>query len=237
AIYGTHVRVEVSIIDAPRYRGRKCHPSQNVLAACTFDLMFTYVLHGWEGSTSDSRILSDALTREIDCLSVPQDDANKNLKCNDAMDDSLVDSLKEQNLKGQKIGGTFTKAAYRATSRAVSDKFNIVCDPTHVKNREPAFGQEQDENPNLVNIEQIVKKCNGTLLKAIMESATKSSDDSGIERPGGFGGTFGGFGGRSGEGERVRSGGGGGDGDGRIVRQAQVPAKVANVLAKMKCCK
>ncbi|KAL3820326.1 hypothetical protein ACJIZ3_006231 [Penstemon smallii] len=72
AIDGTHVRVKVSNTNATRYRGRKCHPTRNVLVACTFDLMFTYVLPGWEGSTSDSRILSDALTREIDRLSVPQ---------------------------------------------------------------------------------------------------------------------------------------------------------------------
>ncbi|KAL3831079.1 hypothetical protein ACJIZ3_019881 [Penstemon smallii] len=47
-------------------------PNQNVLVACIFDLMFTYVLPGWEGSASDSRILSDALTRVIDRLSVSQ---------------------------------------------------------------------------------------------------------------------------------------------------------------------
>ncbi|KAL3846083.1 hypothetical protein ACJIZ3_003486 [Penstemon smallii] len=46
AIDGTHVRVKMSNTDAPRYRGRKCQQTQNVLAACTFDLMFTYVLPG-----------------------------------------------------------------------------------------------------------------------------------------------------------------------------------------------
>ena len=55
-----------------RYRGRKDFPTQNVLAACSFDLKFTYVLPGWEGSASDSRILNNALTREIDNLIVPQ---------------------------------------------------------------------------------------------------------------------------------------------------------------------
>ncbi|KAL3831101.1 hypothetical protein ACJIZ3_019903 [Penstemon smallii] len=40
--------------------------------ACTFYLMFTYVLPGWEWSTSDPRILSDVLTREIDRLIIPQ---------------------------------------------------------------------------------------------------------------------------------------------------------------------
>ncbi|PPD92502.1 hypothetical protein GOBAR_DD10560 [Gossypium barbadense] len=37
--------------------------TQNVLAAITFDLKFSYVLAGWEGSAHDSRILSDALSR------------------------------------------------------------------------------------------------------------------------------------------------------------------------------
>jgi len=32
------------------FRGRKNYPTQNVLAAVHFDLKFTYVLAGWEGS-------------------------------------------------------------------------------------------------------------------------------------------------------------------------------------------
>ncbi|XP_058740988.1 uncharacterized protein LOC131613326 [Vicia villosa] len=71
AIDGTHIRVKVSAKDAPRYRGRKDYPTQNVLAACTFDLKFTYVLAGWEGSSSDSRIIKNALTRE-DKLKISQ---------------------------------------------------------------------------------------------------------------------------------------------------------------------
>uniref|UniRef100_A0A803L9I9 Nuclease HARBI1 n=2 Tax=Chenopodium quinoa TaxID=63459 RepID=A0A803L9I9_CHEQI len=64
AIDGTHVRVKVSNSNAPRYRVRKNWLTQNVLAACTFDLKFTYVLPGWEGTTSDSRIIKDELNRE-----------------------------------------------------------------------------------------------------------------------------------------------------------------------------
>lgn len=70
AIDGTHVRVKVSNKDAPRYRGRKGYPTINVLVACTFDLKFTYVLTGWEGTTSDSRIIKDAFTRD-DKLVIP----------------------------------------------------------------------------------------------------------------------------------------------------------------------
>ena len=49
--------------DAPRHRGRKGYPTQNVLVACSFDLKFTYVLPGWEGTASDSRIIKNALIR------------------------------------------------------------------------------------------------------------------------------------------------------------------------------
>lgn len=33
-----------------------------MLAVCDFDLLFTYVLVGWEGSAHDSRIFLDAIT-------------------------------------------------------------------------------------------------------------------------------------------------------------------------------
>ncbi|KAJ9703078.1 hypothetical protein PVL29_004729 [Vitis rotundifolia] len=52
----------------------KYYPTQNVLVACSFDLKFTYVLPGWEGSMSDSRILDNALMRDFDKLIVPQGD-------------------------------------------------------------------------------------------------------------------------------------------------------------------
>ena len=52
------------------FRGRKHTTTQNVLAAVDFDLRFTYVLAGWEGSAHDARILVDALDRD-DGLVVP----------------------------------------------------------------------------------------------------------------------------------------------------------------------
>nr|XP_043624113.1 putative nuclease HARBI1 [Erigeron canadensis] len=70
AIDGTHIRVKVANKDAARYRGRKGYPTINVLCTCTFDLKFTYVLSGWEGTASDSRIIKDALTRD-DKLVIP----------------------------------------------------------------------------------------------------------------------------------------------------------------------
>ena len=46
-----------------RFRGRKDGTAQNVLTAISFDLKFTYVLAGWEGSAHDSRVLNDAFAR------------------------------------------------------------------------------------------------------------------------------------------------------------------------------
>ncbi|XP_068657845.1 uncharacterized protein [Aristolochia californica] len=43
------------------------------MAVCTFDMQFTYVLTGWEGSTIDSHVLKNTLTRQ-DRLSVPEGD-------------------------------------------------------------------------------------------------------------------------------------------------------------------
>ncbi|XP_017424686.1 uncharacterized protein LOC108333722 [Vigna angularis] len=72
AIDGTHVRVKVPRSDAPRFRGRKDWPTQNVFAACDFDMKFTYILAGWEGTASDSRILKNALDRD-DLLVSPKE--------------------------------------------------------------------------------------------------------------------------------------------------------------------
>ena len=53
------------------FRGRKNYPTQNVLTAVDFDLKFTYVLAGWEGSAHEATILADALERD-DGLRVPE---------------------------------------------------------------------------------------------------------------------------------------------------------------------
>ncbi|XP_058219389.1 uncharacterized protein LOC131329959 [Rhododendron vialii] len=60
---GTHTPVQVPAVDRPRYRNRKGQTATNVLAACTPNLQFTYVLPGWEGSAADGRVLRDAINR------------------------------------------------------------------------------------------------------------------------------------------------------------------------------
>ncbi|XP_058076341.1 uncharacterized protein LOC131224919 [Magnolia sinica] len=47
-------------------------PKENVMAACTFDMKFVYVLTGWDGSASDACVLQNALTRRPDCFLVLQ---------------------------------------------------------------------------------------------------------------------------------------------------------------------
>ena len=53
------------------FRGRKGSCTHNVMAAVDFDLKFTYVLAGWEGSAHDALVLFDALERDGG-LSVPE---------------------------------------------------------------------------------------------------------------------------------------------------------------------
>jgi hypothetical protein len=71
AIDGTHIHARVPRKMQAAFRGRKHCPTQNVLAAIDFDLKFTYVLAGWEGSAHDATILADALGRH-DGLVVPE---------------------------------------------------------------------------------------------------------------------------------------------------------------------
>lgn len=60
AIDCTHLDAFVSEDALPRYRDRKGRISQNVLTACSFDMRFTYVLPGWEGSAANGRVYADA---------------------------------------------------------------------------------------------------------------------------------------------------------------------------------
>ena len=60
AIDGSHIDAYVPDEVVARYRNRKGGVSQNVLAVCDFDMKFTYVLSGWEGSAADSTIYADA---------------------------------------------------------------------------------------------------------------------------------------------------------------------------------
>ncbi|KAL5566317.1 hypothetical protein UlMin_029481 [Ulmus minor] len=60
-IDGMHIPAHVPAKDQSRFRNRKGVFSQNVLAACTFDLKFIFIYPGWEGSAADSRVLRAVL--------------------------------------------------------------------------------------------------------------------------------------------------------------------------------
>jgi hypothetical protein len=61
AIDGTHIPAVVEMERQKPFRNRKGYHSQNVLAACSFDMRFQYVCAGWEGSAHDMRVLQQSL--------------------------------------------------------------------------------------------------------------------------------------------------------------------------------
>lgn len=63
AIDGMHFPVTVGVDEQGPFRNKNGFLSQNVLAACSFDMKFHYVLAGWEGSAPDMQVLNSALTR------------------------------------------------------------------------------------------------------------------------------------------------------------------------------
>ena len=60
AIDGTHIACAPSERERAAARNRKGLLTQNCLIACSFDLRFTYVLSGWEGSAADALIFHNA---------------------------------------------------------------------------------------------------------------------------------------------------------------------------------
>ena len=61
AIDGVHVPASLPQADQIPFIGRKKIPTQNVMAVCDFNMKFTFVYAGWEGSAHDSRVFSAAL--------------------------------------------------------------------------------------------------------------------------------------------------------------------------------
>jgi hypothetical protein len=65
AIDGSHIPAVIEAEKQAVFRNRKGFISQNVLAACNFDLTFSFALAGWEGSAHDSRVLADGLLKGL----------------------------------------------------------------------------------------------------------------------------------------------------------------------------
>lgn len=64
AIDGTHIPCVVPADCHPAHRNRKGLLSQNVLAGCSTNMMFTFVYAGLEGSHADARVLHRALEEQ-----------------------------------------------------------------------------------------------------------------------------------------------------------------------------
>ena len=61
----THIPVFIRAMSAPTYRNRKGFLTQNVLGVCTFNLQFSHVYAGWEGSANDQAVLNNAMAKEV----------------------------------------------------------------------------------------------------------------------------------------------------------------------------
>ncbi|KAL2240205.1 UNVERIFIED_CONTAM: hypothetical protein Sindi_0661700 [Sesamum indicum] len=75
AIDGTLIAASVPVSRQNAYRSRHGDISQNVMAVCDFDLMFTYVMAGWEGSANDARVFMDCLNNDLNFLWPPNVDS------------------------------------------------------------------------------------------------------------------------------------------------------------------
>ncbi|XP_038685764.1 uncharacterized protein LOC119985544 [Tripterygium wilfordii] len=62
AINGTHIPAVIPKPDRGRFIGRKGTMTQNVMAACDFDMLYIFVSAGWEGSTHDVRVFQYAIS-------------------------------------------------------------------------------------------------------------------------------------------------------------------------------
>ena len=60
----THVIAVVPTKKFIPYFGKKGYPTQNVIAACDFDMLFTFVLLGWEGAVHDTSIFLDTIRKQ-----------------------------------------------------------------------------------------------------------------------------------------------------------------------------
>ena len=63
AIDGTHIPCVVSKDLVNQYMCRKNLTTQNVMACCDFDLIFTFVNAGWPGSVHDMRVFDDSMNK------------------------------------------------------------------------------------------------------------------------------------------------------------------------------
>ncbi|KAL0427270.1 UNVERIFIED_CONTAM: hypothetical protein Slati_2901800 [Sesamum latifolium] len=95
ALDGTFIDVRVPDHEMARYRTRKEHVAQNVLGVCNPNMQFIFVLSGWEGSATYSRVLRDVIHRPNGLYLPSEDPLEMELPdTRDAGDVSLVQGMR-----------------------------------------------------------------------------------------------------------------------------------------------
>ncbi|KAL0546522.1 hypothetical protein IC582_016433 [Cucumis melo] len=74
AIDGTHVAASILQNEQIPFRGRKTNTTWNIMCVCSFDMLFTFVMSGWEGSANDSRILQECIKNPENKFPIPNRD-------------------------------------------------------------------------------------------------------------------------------------------------------------------
>ncbi|XP_030535010.2 uncharacterized protein LOC115744058 [Rhodamnia argentea] len=75
AIDGTHINASVPVSKQIPYRGGKGITTRNVLCVCSFDMKFTFICAGWEGSANDCESFRQHW-RLLDCNFLDHHQAN-----------------------------------------------------------------------------------------------------------------------------------------------------------------
>ncbi|PHT42330.1 hypothetical protein CQW23_16355 [Capsicum baccatum] len=110
--------------------------TQNALAVINFNLKFTYVLAGWEGSTHDSRILKDALERPHG-LQIPQvnhgEKGERQFRWSKSMEYLMLEILANEVKQGNKSTNQFKANSFKRVSNAINE-LGMDCSSKHVEN-------------------------------------------------------------------------------------------------------
>ncbi|KAI9126084.1 hypothetical protein K1719_003502 [Acacia pycnantha] len=75
AIDGSHIPVIPPTNDQIHFIGSKGYPTHNVMLACNFDMIFTFVVVGWPSTAHDTCFLSFVLEEMKSVLPHPPEDA------------------------------------------------------------------------------------------------------------------------------------------------------------------
>ncbi|QHO58284.1 L10-interacting MYB domain-containing protein [Arachis hypogaea] len=156
AIDGTHSRVKVSRVEAPRFRGRKDHPTQNILAAYALSREHPLRIPKGKYYLGDAGFMlkPGILTpyrgvryhlKEYSVRYIMPNKGKKtaeanqplkdNLRWSDDMDEVLLNALAEEASKGNRHDGSWTTEAYANVVKTLSISIGPHITKNHIKNR------------------------------------------------------------------------------------------------------